>query len=76
MSNYKEGGYEKKYIITKSNGEPTNPNADYFILRLDKDPCARIALLAYANSVRNYNREFAEDLDNILTKYEEQGLKP
>ncbi len=48
--------FEKKYIISKANGDSTDPNADYFILRLDKDPNARTALVAYANSVRNCNR--------------------
>jgi hypothetical protein len=69
MANYKEGGYEKKYIISKANGNPTDPNADYFLLRLDKDPCAIIALIAYANTVRRYNKPFADDLDKKIEDY-------
>jgi len=69
MGNYKKGGYEKKYIISKSNGNPTDPKADYFVLRLDTDPNARIALVAYANAVRNYNKPFADDLDKKLSEY-------
>ncbi|MEE9459864.1 MAG: hypothetical protein V3V84_08890 [Candidatus Bathyarchaeia archaeon] len=41
MGNYKQGGYESKYTITKNNGNPVDPKADYFVLRLDKDPHAR-----------------------------------
>ena len=69
MANYKKGGLENKYVISKSNGKPTNPNADYFVLRLDKDPYARIALIAYANAVRKYNKQLADDLDAKLEGY-------
>lgn len=66
MANYKKGGYEKKYIISKANGKPTDPNADYFVLRLDKDPHSHKALIAYMESVREDNEELANDLENKL----------
>lgn len=66
MSNYKNGGYLKKYIISKRNGKPIDPNADYFVLRLDKDPHAITALIAYAESVRADNEEFSKDIENKL----------
>lgn len=69
MSNYRHGGYEKKYIISKANGNPTDPEADYFVLRLDKDPHALRALLAYANSVAIDNLELSSDLHKKLKEY-------
>jgi hypothetical protein len=39
-----------------------DPNAKYFVLRLDEDPNARVAALAYAQSVEPENAEFAADI--------------
>lgn len=39
-----------------------DPEAIYFVLRLDTDPHARHAALAYANSVEAENKEFARDI--------------
>ena len=42
-------GLEKnRYTVTKTEGE-TDPEAQYFILRIDKDPVARLALRRYAD---------------------------
>jgi len=60
--NYKQGGYVKKYIISKTDGTPTDPKADYFVLRLDKDPHAQKAILKYAESVRKDNPQLADDI--------------
>lgn len=54
----------KKYKITKSSGEPVDPNAQYFVLRIDTDPAARAALLAYADQIQDTLPEFAEQLRN------------
>lgn len=69
MANYKNGGYEKKYIISKTSGKPTDPKADYFVLRLDKDPHAIKALVAYADSVQSENIELATDLWKKINEY-------
>lgn len=69
MSNYKHGGYDKKYIITKKSGKPINPNADYFVLRVDKDPHALVALESYANSVKVDNMELYNDLIQKINEY-------
>ena len=48
---------KKRYTVTKTEGD-TDPDAQYFVLRIDKDPAARIALRAYAKlalSGRFYN---------------------
>jgi len=44
----RKSGLYGKYIIQKADGSPVDPEADYFILRLDADPVARIAALEYA----------------------------
>lgn len=61
--------YKRKYVIQKVDGSTVDPNADYFVLRLDKDPHARLALLNYARSVRKDNEELYWDIINRL-----QGL--
>lgn len=62
MAGYLQGGLKQKYIITKKNGHPVDPKADYFVLRLDIDPHAVKAILAYAVSVMETNPTFAFDL--------------
>jgi acetyl-CoA carboxylase beta subunit len=70
MNNYKQGGYVKKYIISKANGKPTDPNADYFVLRLDKDPHALKAMITYANSVLEDNEQLSNDIkDKLVNDY-------
>lgn len=51
-----------KYQVSKSNGEPTDPNAQYFVLRIDTDPNARTALLMYAELIDDKEPEFAHQL--------------
>lgn len=52
----------KKYIVKKRNGSKVDPNAQYFVLRLDTDPAARVAALAYADAVQKTDPDFAVDL--------------
>ena len=49
----KQGLYDK-YIITKTDGSPVDPHAQYFVLRIDTDPCARLALDHYAQYLALY----------------------
>lgn len=65
---YKRGGYvPNKYKVIKQDGTPTDPAANYFVLRLDTDPNALMALKVYADSVESGgNRLLADDLRNIL----------
>jgi hypothetical protein len=44
----KQPGLFRKYSIAKTNGSPIDPSACYFVLRLDTDPVAREAMVAYA----------------------------
>jgi len=39
--------------LKKADGSPVDPNAMYFVLRIDTDPHARIALRAYAEVFAN-----------------------
>lgn len=62
---YKVGGFRPdKYVIAKSSGGPIDQEARYFVLRYDlgADPHARVALRAYARSVRHDNSQLAADL--------------
>ena len=55
-------GLYGKYKIEKADGSPVDPEADYLVLRLDSDKHARIAALAYAESVMSENTLLASDL--------------
>jgi len=67
---YLKGGLKEKYIIKKSNGKALDFDADYFVLRIDKDPHARVALQAYAESIKEDNPEFYTDLKEKLKEYD------
>ena len=68
-----ERGYYKKYHISKNDGSSINPDADYFVLRLDTDVHARKALRQYAESIRSENASFADDIIQKVTFYEEKN---
>jgi hypothetical protein len=58
----------RKYEIKKTNGEPVDQNAQYFVLRIDTDPAARAALLTYAEEISNEEPEFATQLRAWVAK--------
>lgn len=60
-------GLYNKYRIAKSNGDPIDPEARYFLLRYDKDPAALKALETYAKETTNAN--LAADLYSVITKF-------
>ncbi len=53
---------------------PSDPDAQYFVLRIDcgpngpHDPNARAALYEYANCVYEHNRQFADEIVEWLEK--------
>jgi len=51
-----------KYTITKTDGSPVDPEAQYFVLRIDTDVAARYAVLHYASYIGGRDPEFADDL--------------
>lgn len=66
-----------KYDIKKSDGTPVDPDAQYFVLRIDTDVHARIALRAYARSIFEENPVLARDLRRWLMEsyHTEAGQK-
>lgn len=62
-------GHYGKYIIEKVDGSPVDSEADYFVLRIDTDKNARIALSAYAEAVKESNPKLSEDLFFKLRGY-------
>jgi hypothetical protein len=73
LDHINHGRLYDKYIIEKANGEPIDPNADYFVLRLDTDLHARTAAMAYANSIENENPAFARDIRDRLWSYRKKS---
>jgi hypothetical protein len=69
-------GIFKKYKIEKANGDLIDPDAQYFILRLDTDVHARVATLAYAKSCNEENPDLAQDLWNLVTELTVKLAKP
>jgi len=63
----KEGLYGK-YALRKTDGSAIDPNADYFILRLDTDPVARKATIQY--SYYCGDARLAKDLQTRISKYD------
>ena len=62
-------GLHQRYIVEKVSGEPVDEDAEYFILRLDKNGddinhinACRKAILTYANEIEKYIPKLASDL--------------
>jgi len=51
-----------KYHITKNDGSPVDPKAQYFVLRIDTDFAARAAVLVYAMCIEKADPDFANEL--------------
>lgn len=62
-------GWYTKYLIRKTDGSPVDPEAVYFLLRLDTDPHARVAALAYANSIEGEDPLLAKEIKEKLKEY-------
>jgi hypothetical protein len=59
-----------KYKIEKKDGSPVEPNAQYFVLRVDTDPAARFAIVAYANFIKRSDPQFSRELLVWVRQYE------
>lgn len=62
-------GLHQRYCVEKTNGERTDPRAEYFVMRLDKfgkDPihiaACRKAVLVYANEIKDHLPKLSQDL--------------
>ena len=69
-------GLYAKYRVLKADGSPTDPNAQYFVLRVDADLHARRAVLAYADSVEHDAPRFAAQLRQWVAMYDQDDPKP
>src|SRR5574341_885094 len=65
----------RKYDIKKADGSPTDPNAQYFVLRIDTDPAARSAVRNYAESIARIDPWFSEELLAWVSRYSEASNK-
>ena len=66
----KKKGLYQKYHITKTDGTKVDPLAEYFVLRIDTDYHARVALKAYAISItistKGEDKQLAREIDAWL----------
>src|SRR5690348_9196455 len=58
-----------KYIVQKADGSPVDLDAQYFVLRVDTDPAAQQAVLAYADAIRQAMPTFASQLRKWVNSY-------
>lgn len=64
----------KKFEIQKADGTPVDPLAQYFVLRIDTDHAARVALLTYASEMAKQGEvNFADQLNLWVAVYAEQA---
>lgn len=63
-------GLYQKYIIQKADGTPIDEEAEYFVLRLDKDPVARVAVMKYAEEIKKDNPQLWRDIFVRVNSYE------
>lgn len=68
---YKETGLQtNKYIIKKADGSSIDPDAWYFVLRIDSDPHARAAAMEYCRSIRKENPKLSLELMEAVMGYQ------
>lgn len=71
-------GLHHKYIISRTDGTPINPDNEYFLLKVkgEGDPkhieACQIALLAYAGAIQEHLPKLADD---IFEKYPDFNIK-
>ena len=68
----RDGLYEK-YVIAKRDGTPLDPQACYFVLRLDTDPCARDAARKYLELIKDQAPQLARDLRQLIAELEKEA---
>ena len=60
----------QKYSVVKTDGSPVDPRAQYFVLRIDTDYAAQIAMLTYADAIEGENKKFADQIRSWVAAYE------
>lgn len=71
MTDEKRGLY-MKYIVEKSDGSTCDPEACYFVLRLDTQPEARAAMRVYADGIREELPQLADDIEDCCDELEQR----
>lgn len=73
-------GFHRRYDVSKIDGEPVDPNAEYMVLRLDwggsdKEhiKACRIAVCAYAYAIKDHLPDLSKD---ILDRYSNIPMNP
>jgi hypothetical protein len=67
-------GLFSKYIIQKADGSPVDPGAQYFVLRLDTDKAARIAIRAYIQELSDED-VLKQDLIDWIKRLDDNDCK-
>jgi hypothetical protein len=65
-------GLYRKFVVAHADGRPLDEGARYFVLRIDDDPHARAALVAYAASCAREYPALASDLLVALAETEDE----
>lgn len=72
-SDWRKKGLEQKYEIEKSDGSFVDPDAQYFVLRLDGGElhhyACREAIRTYASIIQTENPKFAVELKEWVDEY-------
>ena len=55
-------GLYQKYVVSKLDGTPSDPSADYLVLRIDNDYAAMKAAIVYADEIAVENPQFSQEL--------------
>jgi len=63
-------GLYDKYTVIKNDRSEIDQDADYFVIRIDSDKHARVAALAYADSIKEENPHLSFDIKQRVAKYE------
>ena len=72
-------GLYGKYVVTKADGSPTDPDAEYLVLRLDAGEhvaACRRAALTFSSWVRDANPQLADDIAAWVEKMDAEHPKP
>lgn len=76
MSELKEktdNGLHNKYVLSRTDGTPINPNDKYFVLKIDGDGdinhinACRAALSKYADEIESHIPELAKQIRETYT---------
>jgi hypothetical protein len=62
MARETQGGFEPRFIVTRTDGKPCRASAHYIVLDYAGDPHAKKALATYADSVEVENPAMAADV--------------